>query len=128
MELMTNQEIFDKVAEALVKQGKPSMNPDKSCSYYSNGNRCAVGWLMDESTAKKLEEYYPGNDVYEIDRENEDYFMGYDLAFLSALQCAHDNSAHKEGWMDDWREEMMQIADDFYLDKTVFCGLFQEVF
>jgi len=126
---MNYQETFDKVAEALVKQGKPSMNPDGNCSYCSpDGDRCAVGWLMDEATAKKLEDCYPGKDVYDINKENEDYFMGYDLAFLSALQCAHDNSAHKESWMDDWREEMMQIADDFYLDKTVFCGLFQEVF
>lgn len=126
---MNYQETFDEVAEALVNQGKPSTNPDKSCSYYSpDGNRCAVGWLMDEPTAKKLEEYHTGKDVYEIDRENEDYFMGYDLEFLSALQCAHDNSSQKGSWMDDWAEEMMQIADDFHLDKTVFCGLFQEVF
>jgi hypothetical protein len=74
---------------------------------------------MDEATAKNLEECYSGNDVYEIDRENKDYFRGYDLAFLSALQCAHDGPSHCDEWPKLWRNNMMGVAEDYNLNSDV---------
>ena len=47
---MTRQEAFDLAARAIIKQGKPGQEPGtgpNSCSYLaSNGNRCAIGWLL----------------------------------------------------------------------------------
>lgn len=54
---MTEQEIFDKVAEHLQKQGHRALNEDGVCVYRGkNGTKCAVGALIpDELYDSKIE-------------------------------------------------------------------------
>lgn len=45
----TVQEVLDEIAQALIKQGKQCID-DKDCIYGdSEGNHCAVGWLLPEN-------------------------------------------------------------------------------
>lgn len=60
---MDRQEIFDKVAQHLITQGKPSASYDnegiKHCLYRGpDGTKCAVGCLIpDEEYSKDIESY-----------------------------------------------------------------------
>lgn len=127
MEPMTNQEIFDKVAKTLIKQGKPCFISNAAgglCSYYKpNGDRCAIGWLVDETTAKWLEEKYSGIGVSDIsDEVLKDIFgEGYDLVLLTELQDVHDSHTREKPseWLMLWKKAMTVIAEDYDLSTDV---------
>lgn len=113
---MKDQEIYDKVAEALLKQGCASVGEDSTCLYRGpNGTRCAIGHLMpDESYDLEFEgtiaaglpmtKLIPG-----IKKKN--------LPLLYELQSAHDN------WLvsniEKWKIDMKRIAVEFQLKTDI---------
>lgn len=119
---MTNQQIFDKVALHLLKQGKRAMsdwgNPNGlSCSYRGeDGTSCAVGCLIPD------EHYVPAMEgaggVYN-NRLVRDALtrVGIDLMqserLLSALQAMHDDARSV------WKEDLRGIAFSFGLSAAV---------
>lgn len=91
---MTRQEIFDTVAVAILKQGKPSMRFDNGSAYCvylaDDGSRCAVGHLFND---KELREY--GGSIMGISSIVKDTnglrsSLGQEVDLLSQLQSAHD--------------------------------------
>jgi hypothetical protein len=117
---MTKQEIFDKVATALIKQGAPCLDTNGLCSYYNHGNRCAIGWLVDEETAKSFEDTCGGSGVEIINTKFDIGFISDNLDFLTLLQDAHDEPSEKsvEEWLQDFKSQMEAIAKDFNLDSS----------
>lgn len=108
---MTNQEIFDKVAPALLAQGERSMGqspsshpnyPFEDILYHgSNGYRCAIGFLIpEEYYSSKIE----GEDIPFLFHEGFLPFLRPDsdnlkeqMRFLEDLQRIHDQ-AHPSQW------------------------------
>jgi len=117
---MNKQEIFDKVATGLIKQGAPCLNTNGGCSYYHNGSRCAIGWLVDGETAKSFEETCPGEGVGRINEEFDIGFISDNLDFLFMLQDAHDETSQEpvEEWPQIFESKMEDIARDFNLDPS----------
>jgi len=118
---MDKQEIFDKVANALIKQGKPSLSEDGYCSYFnSDGSRCAIGWLVDKRMAKDFQKMCPNKSVYTVDEKFvlEGIIGVVDLQFLASLQDAHDEDSPKSDWLDSFKNKMRGIATTYKLDPS----------
>ena len=113
---MTNQEVFDKVATALIKQGHQCKVSDL-CSYYNSGSRCAIGWLVSEEDAKYLEENFRGKGVMDLPNSivsGDDY----DLVFLVGLQDAHD-TMYEGSWVEVLKNLLLDVARDYNLNTDV---------
>ena len=103
---MTEQELFDKVSNHLLKQNKHSMDSDKSCKYRGNGGRmCAIGVLIPD------ELYHPWMDsgctlmrITEIIDLREHYEL------CCRLQDIHDFDGPAE-----WPAELADLAEEFGL-------------
>lgn len=86
---MTEQDIFDIVYPAMIKQGKPAIDEKGNCKYRApDGSKCAVGHLLED------DEYNPeieGNSVEEagIAHLIPDRLLPH-VQFLVDLQHAHD--------------------------------------
>jgi hypothetical protein len=111
---MNAQEIFDKVATHLIKQGKVSVGEDGFCAYRGNdGLMCAVGCLIPD-------------DIYHVDMEgaNADSLLSYDLPsyfeenidLLLRLQQNHDSCQYGEY---EILKRLEKTADAFGLNKNV---------
>lgn len=89
--IMNLQESFDYTVNKMVEQGTQCMDDDESCVYgNSEGQHCAVGWLLDHSnkllmshsgTVKSLIEEY-ADIVPEVIKENVECF--------NLIQTLHD--------------------------------------
>lgn len=114
---MTNQELFDTVARALMAQGGPSFQED-NCVYRNpaNGRKCAAGHLIpDEKYASWME----GKSVLAVE-----LILAIGIPQIDAdawrlvlwLQHAHDQSCHvttnDSDWFTVWRKRMHTIAAD----------------
>ncbi len=117
---MTNQEIFDKVSEFLIKQGKPCMT-DVGCTYRGpDGLKCAVGCVLPD------ELYHPGMDTSDDGGihtiwwkypEVAGYFGQVKLPFLQELQKVHDKwSDH--GSTETFARQMLDTAKTFGLSPS----------
>ena len=121
---MNRQEIFNKVARALKKQGSQAY--ENGCVYLTqDGRRCAVGHLIPdghpglqvEGSLNGLLDLYPDlREILEISPELDS--EGYsDLAFLSSLQEAHDDSSGT--FLEEWVPRMRGIAERYDLNAEV---------
>lgn len=116
---MTDQEIFDKVAAHLIRQGGPARDGNKDCAYRApNGRTCAVGCLIPDS-------------AYDSDMEGrtatspvvltvlKDLYPDADPALFSALQQVHDTTAEdpSDNWLDPLhlRSRLVSLAHNFNL-------------
>ena len=116
---MNRQEIFNKVARALKKQGSQAY--ENGCVYLTqDGRRCAVGHLIPdghpglqvEGSLNGLLDIYPDlREILEIEDEEDD------LAFLSSLQEAHDDSSGT--FLEEWVPRMRGIAERYDLNAEV---------
>lgn len=130
---MNRQEVFNKVARALKKQGSQARGPVSGWSAYGfvpgaygcvyltqDGRRCAVGHLIPdghpglqvEGSLNGLLDLYPDlREILEIEDEEDD------LAFLSSLQEAHDDSSGT--FLEEWVPRMRGIAERYNLNAEV---------
>jgi hypothetical protein len=125
----SNQEIFDTVARAILKQGAPSViiddNDSCSCRYRGvNGAKCAVGHLInDDEYCASMEDMpvlllYNKNMLPERLRES--------INILLRLQAAHDNAVDAYDPMDSelfiytFIENMCDIAEHYDLNTEAF--------
>lgn len=119
---MTNQEIFDKVATHLLKQGKKSVSPGGECKYRGpDGTSCAVGCLItDESYSEGLENQRATSwDVQtalkaSLRRE----LNSTDIGLLDYLQTVHDSYEPS-----DWRLRLGTLAENRNLSTKVLENL-----
>lgn len=90
---MSLQEIFDFVKEALIKQGKPSIDESGKCMYRGADNcKCAAGHLIpDDKYNPKFEGWGCSvTSVFEAIGNPDDTRM----KFIRDLQGAHDGAAY----------------------------------
>lgn len=103
---MNKKEIFYKVAEHLVKQGRKAKDATGDfCQYYApNGDKCAVGCLIPQGLYEKKIE---GCGVTGPTLEPILKKMGVakHVEFLSSLQTIHDSSD-----VADWGRRLGKIA------------------
>ncbi len=116
---MTNQEIFDKVAAHLIKQGGPARDADHECMYRApNGYMCAVGCLIPDSAYDPVMEGRRAADPVVLD-VLESLYPDADPALFSALQPVHDTTAEdpSDNWSDPvhLRSRLVSLAHNFNL-------------
>jgi len=125
----TAQEIFDTVAEHLLKQGKQSKAPgDKGCRYRGpDGTKCAVGVLIPDADYRKWMDAghsIPVDTLLEgRDANRKKHRVPASIkalvphqCLLATLQGAHDNHWNWDNQMQPMRERLRMIAKRFNLD------------
>ncbi len=127
--VMKLQEVFDKVAQHLLKQCKQSSNryhldagDEPTCLYRGpDGLKCAVGCLIDD---KAYHQGLEGSSVLALDVREALSASGIPVShgltyeaeqdptvqLLSALQSIHDNRSPK-----DWHSQLWRVAKEFRL-------------
>lgn len=122
---MTLQEIFNKVAIALVHQGVPSIDSLGDCMYRCGDLKCAAGHLiLDEHYVEDIEGkpccYESVQQALLLSGVPDDP-MTED--FVSKLQKAHDRDADlafpEEPWIKTWAREMENVASEYKLEIPV---------
>lgn len=123
---MTPQEIFDTVAVALVKQGRPSIKAKRtwshSCAYRGDdGAKCAVGHLIpDEHYTPEIEG--SGVSCPYMQPVLEALGLSAHRPLLSAMQGAHDATANMcvddKVWLVEWAKDMRQVAQQHNLSTA----------
>lgn len=95
--MMTAQEVFDKVANHLRKQGRQSISADGECVYRSkNGLKCAVGCLIPDENYNR---YMEGRTVRELVKDSSDCPRDCLDLFTTHLDLLEDlQQVHDEGW------------------------------
>jgi len=137
---LTKQEVFDKVARALMAQGEASMPANYTPGISGNGGtcryrirkgtrtlKCAVGHLIPAKLYDKKMEGATAEIVifggeYE-ERRFEDIsgecgLQDVPKGLLAHLQWAHDDYLADDG-IDAWRVQMLRIAGEYGLNTDV---------
>lgn len=107
---LTQQEMFDRVAVHLLKQGTASVDRYGKCSYRGTAGRmCAIGVLIGD------DEYSPGMEGLYV---SELFGVGAigpgNLDLADDLQRLHDSVSP-----DEWGHELAEVANCFGLDASV---------
>lgn len=119
---MTPQDIFDRVSEHLLKQGRAAINPtphtpSMTCVYRApNGDKCAVGCLIPDELYRPDFEGLPGH------RRAIMGAAGVARTELNATLIRHLQSAHdttlKDYGLKWWAGDMREIAVRFDLTPS----------
>lgn len=98
--------MLDRAILSVIAQGgrNPNLPSEDSCSYdYGNGNRCAVGWLLNDAQFKYAGEHCNSVDSGELleklrgaDLLSRDDELMLNRSTLSTLQAAHDTSMPRD--------------------------------
>lgn len=109
---MTNQELFDKVATHLLKQGRRSVRANGECAYRGkDGLRCAIGVLIpDDKYGRGLEGL--SSDAGSV--MNAAGLVDENSLLAHVLQWVHDSVEPAE-----WRERLKIEAESFRLNADV---------
>ena len=107
---MTEQEVFDKVVNHLLKQNKKAAkfpNPYRSECMYKNseGLKCAVGCLIPDDKYQPYMENMRSDEIL-----NEIGLEKLNINFIDELQKTHDHFMVRE-----WGERLKHIAEKFNL-------------
>lgn len=116
---MTNQEAFNTALAGIVAQGALAQEDrgegiPPACSYFNGeGNKCAIGQLLDDDTAKDWQACGVGSIRYAswdlLDATGLDQV---DMGFLSALQTDHDTARSVDQFVNNAR----RTAERFNLE------------
>jgi len=113
----TNQELFDKVTEALVAQGESCAQEENGvvhCVYVSGTKRCAAGHLIPDD----LIDAVASSHSMDWGRLCETFPSLIDIGdrfMISRMQMAHDDAHHSDNWRQFWVVEMRRLANFFEL-------------
>lgn len=104
----TEQEVFDYVMRALLKQGKPAVTADEvntggvRCVYRApDGSKCAVGHLLTEKDMARIYRSRPDQNL-SFRRITDTLALPYNsrrVQFIEDLQALHDSVARKEDFV-----------------------------
>jgi hypothetical protein len=118
---MNNQEVFDTVAEHLMKQGRRAFDDNRGeCRYRApNGDMCAVGCLIPDSLYNEYEmEGENASEMIESSPELRSLFdKDISLNLIDGLQAAHDHDLHMS--MDSWVYSMRYLAKKHKLNDAI---------
>lgn len=135
----TAQQVYDAVAKALLKQGKPSVDEQNHCQYRGpNGLKCAAGHLIPDRLYNPTIENKQISVLLLSKADRKDWFSPELSAWFGeekhadliyALQQAHDNATSEfdeEGcareWFPTWKFKMFRLASQFHLNTNAFKG------
>jgi hypothetical protein len=128
---MNRQDVFNRVALALLAQGRPSFSVDKGCMYRGpEGSKCAAGHLIPD------EHYTPGLEGRSILAVHfEEPLLSAigigtyaDRMFVRDLQTCHDDpmlvdsewtEIPAEAWLPQWVTKMRALAARYDLSPAV---------
>ena len=115
--MTTTQELFDRIIDHFIKQGRRAMSGNEDCMYRTpNGDMCAIGCLIaDEVYNIDLE--HKGakhSDIKNALRASGIEVLDYPSNFLSDMQRAHDISST----VDDLQKMLTTIADEYDLNAN----------
>jgi hypothetical protein len=126
------QQMFNKAARGVIKQGKPSRNKDGACLYRGPDNcRCVVGHLItnkeynhnmeNKSAGALLVNYdFPAGKSPNFDFFSADHpFQKVGPDFLGDLQRCHDAVLDDENFVSAFKERMLEVATKYNLDAKV---------
>ena len=110
-----NQEAFNVMVNHLRDQGEKSLaEPDSaasSCLYRApNGNKCAVGCLIDDDQYRDEIEGMGADDIPVLNAIEASGWKGVSIHLLDAMQNCHD-TLHPS----DWEERFLHIAGQYEL-------------
>lgn len=118
--MRTAQELFTTAVRGVLAQGEPSFVADRGCVYRGpNGKKCAIGFLLDDETARKGDEMLSSvNDLWQKGRLTAE--LNAHRKMLHQLQEAHDNPA-TDGetgahFITSFTERARNVAKDFGLE------------
>lgn len=104
----TAQEVFDQVAEHLLKQNEKS-KVGASCVYKSNyGLKCAAGCLISDDEYKAYIESLEGDSWGKLAKNSIVPYNHYDL--IGRLQLLHDNVD-----VESWKGRLVELAKELNL-------------
>lgn len=114
---MTPQEIFDTAVSGVIAQGRPGM--DKlNCKYRGEGGlKCAVGFLLEDEIAIKLDSCEMPSVcdwTHGMFEEVPPYFWE-NRELLGALQKAHDDNWPSHSFVKDFKNSAREVAVSFGL-------------
>lgn len=121
MNRMTNQEIFDKVADHLIKQGRKSIreNTSRYCMYRgADGTMCAVGCLIPDELYSADMEDLTADDLIKKFPNTKKIFNPRSTNLLLDLQDVHDSCrviTNKQFDMEDLIERLLTIRKDHHM-------------
>ena len=129
---MTNQQVSDSIAGALIKQGVQCMSSEATmheaiCAYSDGkGNNCAVGQLMKGAHAEALDF---GGDVDDLIREYHDQTLGINgeyirnnVDMMRDIQLMHDSTSKKRRGNIRDKLKMVHRLDTSAWDKWIDMG------
>ena len=103
---MTEQDIFDKVAEHLLTQKEKAQDSCEVCRYRTaNGAKCAVGCLIPDNNYKKTIEGFPTQSVWKEMMVMIPGLQDSHMRLLTTLQIVHDSIP-----VDKWKLELGNVA------------------
>lgn len=105
MIVMTDQEVFTKIAAHLLKQGEKSVDDRGRCRYHGpNGLKCAAGCLIPDGSYVPEMEGQPASDLFL--RRYPGIYVGGSESLLDNLQLIHDEMP-----VAAWERELRTEAD-----------------
>lgn len=107
MKPMTRQQIFDKAAKHLIRQGDRAWDEGEGrCAYRSPTNlKCAVGCLIPDVLYHHSMEAKDVADIIKMFPNLENIFSPKDVGFLMGLQAVHDSC---DSWQGDRKAERVK--------------------
>lgn len=113
---MTNQEIFDKALNGILKQGVPSMNSMGLCKYRGpNGTMCAVGLFVTDDEAEVMDADPGMCAIKDLPYAVVPDRLRPHLDLLADLQWAHDNAAGRTPFVEEYKLRMRDVAKNWNL-------------
>lgn len=116
---MDRQDVFDRVARHLLRQGRKAEDPEtKICRYRaSDGSKCAIGCLIPD---EKYEDWMEGNVIRNLVEDDRFPFPEWrgdsNGEFLQRLQRIHDSYT-----TDKWAEKLQAFALERGLSYAAVC-------
>jgi len=117
VEPMTKQEVFNKVAKHLLKQGERALTKNGTCQFHvpDSKMRCAVGCLITKRYYKVDMEFHSPEGLFvEFPKEMKNLRLNKrrHKIILDELQELHDNDYTDP---EDWSEELKKLAQNHKL-------------
>jgi len=109
---MTPQDIFNKVAEHLLKQNARCQNDEDSCKYRGENNTsCAVGCLLPDSLYSIIMEGETIIGLFEKFPKVKTFLGAKNTYLLRKLQDIHDDEK-----VENWSILLIEVAEEEKLD------------
>ena len=114
---MTNQEIFDKALNGILRQGVPSMTDHGLCKYRGpNNTACAVGLFLTDEEAEAMDADPGMCAIKDLPRGLVPERLHPHMNLLADIQWAHDRASGRTPFVEEYKQSMRKVAKDWNLE------------